>query len=351
MPALDPMPPPPARSIAARPAPPPREASPAAAQKPFASSADSSALTDDSLSEWVGEALAAFTGEASDPAVQPIEFDVSSDPDSPAGVADPVIFGRSAAQTVDPRDDFADPTPLRFESSFATETSSVAEPHRRGVPDSIPPFRRAGDPGVRPSPARAPIPRPAPARDEDEVVASMWRPAPEEAAPPDPDWDSPAGSTFGDSRRRDEIADSVLRDSLSSLPRAILLGAGRTGVVGWRGRGRGLTAEAVAAIRVPHSEISVFSAVQQSGVPHFAVTERSEWPRALADLFGPKPLDCAIFPIRVSDGVAAFLYADRMGEPMHYEDFALIARAAASAAGVLSRFLLPSTPPGSRVGS
>jgi hypothetical protein len=95
----------------------------------------------------------------------------------------------------------------------------------------------------------------------------------------------------------------------------------------------------------------VFSAVQQSGVPHFAVTEQSEWPRALAELFGPKPLDCAIFPIRVFDDVAAFLYADRMGEPMHYEDFALIARAAASAASILSRFLVPSAPRDSRVGS
>jgi hypothetical protein len=40
------------------------------------------------------------------------------------------------------------------------------------------------------------------------------------------------------------------------------------------------------------------------------------------------------------DGTAAFLYADRLGSPMKYEDFALIARASATAAGMLSRFLL-----------
>jgi hypothetical protein len=42
----------------------------------------------------------------------------------------------------------------------------------------------------------------------------------------------------------------------------------------------------------------------------------------------------------VGDDIAAFLYADRLGHPMQYEDFARIARTAASAAGVLARFLL-----------
>ena len=82
--------------------------------------------------------------------------------------------------------------------------------------------------------------------------------------------------------------------------------------------------------------------MQQSGVPHFGAIDRGEWPGALAAIFGAAPPDCAIFPIRILDGVAAFLYADRLGEPMQYEDFAIVARAAATAANVLSRFLLRS---------
>jgi hypothetical protein len=34
------------------------------------------------------------------------------------------------------------------------------------------------------------------------------------------------------------------------------------------------------------------------------------------------------------------LYADRLGEEMPFEDFALVARGAASAANLLSRFLM-----------
>jgi hypothetical protein len=98
----------------------------------------------------------------------------------------------------------------------------------------------------------------------------------------------------------------------------------------------------VSSIRLPTSEISVFSSVQESGIPHFGAIDRAEWPGALAAIFGAAPPDCAIFPIRLLDGVAAFLYADRLGGPMQYEDFAIVARAAASAANVLSRFLLRS---------
>lgn len=326
-------------------------------------------IAEDSLSEWVGEALAAFTGEPAEASVSAAPMEGPKDEalwssDSPAGgVADPSIFGRSEGRTPDVRDDFPDELslalpleePARAEDALPPaedELSPLTDEHRRGVPDSIPPFRRAGDPVEPFARPYAAFSSPAPSLDREEgIVAGMWKPAPDEAPGPDPVWDGSAYSAPTDARSRDELADSVLRDSLASIPRVMLLGAGRTGAVGWRGRGRGLSPERVAAIRVPHAEISVFSAVQQSGVPHFAVTERAEWPRALADLFGPKPLDCAIFPVRVLDSVAAFLYADRLGEPMQYEDFALIARAAANAAGVLSRFLIPESAPDPTVGS
>lgn len=311
---------------------------------------------DDSLTEWVGRALSSFTGEPPD---------APNEESSPAGVADPSLYGREAEDASDAPgalDAFADSLPptnaFRSRASEDVRTMGLdlpTEAHTRGIPTSIPPFRRSTDP-------RIPLGPVSPLDREDDVVAGMWQAAPSEAsegpaphpAPVETPSPSPAaaepvslverveaaGETPSGVRSRDEIADSILQGALEQLPRVLLLGAGRTGVTGWRGRGPGLTPEVVASIRIPNSEISVLSSVQQSGIPHFGAIDRAEWPGALASLFGSLPPDCAIFPIRLLDGVAAFLYADRLGGPMQYEDFAVIARAAASAANVLSRFLL-----------
>jgi hypothetical protein len=307
----------------------------------------------------VGRALSSFTG------------DVSEDSDeSPAGIADPALYGRESEEAGDAPgalDPFADNLPPT--NAFRSRASEAVprpmpdvptEAHSRGIPTSIPPFRRSTDPRV-PMDSRSPL-------DHDDIVAGMWQPAPfsslspaspAEAAdsqpPPAAQADSAAlprpslaerveaaAETSSGVRSRDEIADSVLQGALEQLPRVLLLATGKTGVTGWRGRGPSLSPEIVSSIRIPNSEISVFSSVQQSGIPHFGAIDRAEWPGALASLFGAAPPDCAIFPIRLLDGVAAFLYADRLGGPMQYEDFAVVARAAASAANVLSRFLLRS---------
>jgi hypothetical protein len=288
----------------------------------------------DSLSEWVGEALASFTGGPS-----PRTPAAPLDP-SPAGVEEPALYGREDTEGIsDPWAYAAEAEGLDLATS---EMSSIPDAHRRGVPESIPPFRRASDP-VEPFTRTSSV---SPLDRDADVVAGMWQPAPEVPVPMDPWWEGRAESPAAEARTRDEIAESVLGRSLASVPRVILLGAGRTGITGWRGRGPGLTPDVVASIRVSHAEISIFSAVQESGVPHFGATDRSEWPRGFAQRFGGTPLDCAIFPIRVLDGTAAFLYADRLGSPMKYEDFALIARASATAAGMLSRFLLDPQRPG-----
>ena len=332
---------------------------------------------EESLAEWVGEALAAFRGDApssrpapmATPAAPPRarETDVGREASpaareaspagreaSPSGVEEPALYGREDS------DGISDPWAYAAEAegldlATAEPAASEAVPdlasHRRGIPESIPPFRRASDPvdpltDIHASPRmnreskRESSPAVSPLDRQDDVVAGMWQPAPEAPVPVDLWWEGRAESPASEARTRDEIAESVLGRSLSSVPRVILLGAGRTGITGWRGRGPGLTPDIVASIRVSHAEISIFSAVQESGVPHFGATDRAEWPRGFAQRFGGAPLDCAIFPIRVMDGTAAFLYADRLGSPMKYEDFALIARASATAAGMLSRFLL-----------
>lgn len=327
---------------------------PAPPPSPYGRPEDSERMSlrtgDDSLTEWVGRALSSFTGETPD----------GADP-SPSGVPDPSQYGLSAQDTSEAPgalDLDADSLPSTNAFRVSREVprqrfDGPTEAHSRGIPTSIPPFRRSTDPRI-PSEPMAPVER------EDPFVAGMWRhdDSPSEGAPEAraesaslaERVEEAAKAAAGDSadpassaaRSRDEIADSILQGVLEQLPRVLLLGTGKTGVTGWRGRGPGLTPEIVAAIRIPNSEISVLSSVQQSGIPHFGAIDRSEWPESLAALFGSTPPDCAIFPIRLLDGVAAFLYADRLGRPMQYEDFAIIARTAASAANVLSRFLLRS---------
>lgn len=140
------------------------------------------------------------------------------------------------------------------------------------------------------------------------------------------------------SRGPDEIGDAVLHRFLTDIPRVLLLAVGGNAITGWRGRGPGLSPERIASLVIPTDERSILADLQRSGLSHFGPLEADRWPRAFLELLGLPPPDCSIFPIWILDGVAAFLYADRLGMPMRYEDFGLMARAAASTANVLSRF-------------
>ena len=153
------------------------------------------------------------------------------------------------------------------------------------------------------------------------------------------DGDEPAAPPRA-ARSRDEVLDRVLEMVLLYFPRVILLGAGKSALTGWAGRGPGLSPASVAAIRIPRTEENVLVEVANSGVPHFGPVGRERFPQALRDVLGRDTCDCAVFPISVLDSVAGLLYADRLGEPMPSGDFAGVARGAASAADLLSDFLL-----------
>jgi hypothetical protein len=240
---------------------------------------------EDSLTQWVGEALTSFQRE------------------------------RGIGETASPSD----------ETSASPAAASPPDLHARpgiGQQDSSP-FSSETEDDV------SGMWRPSPLEDSDESVTGMWTSSEEEAGP-----------QLWEARSREEIGEAVLQNALTSFPRVILFGAGKTAITGWRGRGPNLTPQDIVSVRISTAERSVFTSVEQSGVPHFGLADRDDWPRALGRLFGSVPLDCAVFPIRVLDGVAAFLYADRLGHPMQYTDFALVARAAAATANVLSRFLL-----------
>jgi hypothetical protein len=246
--------------------------------------------SEDSLAEWVGEALASFQPDSSARVVS--HADRNKAPKS-SRETDPSILPKSTAQKAPP----VSPEPP--------------------APDPI-----------------ASMWQPAPPADMESVASAMWTPEAEEPAPAVPE-----------ARSRDEIADAVLANSLTDLPRVVLLGIGKTFITGWRGRGPGLAPGRITGIRVPVAGRSVFASVRDSGAPHFGPVDPEEWTPALKAVLGKTPPECAVFPIRVGDDVAAFLYADRLGEAMPYEDFAKVARAAASAAGVLARFLLRANAP------
>jgi hypothetical protein len=179
------------------------------------------------------------------------------------------------------------------------------------------------------------------------LVAEMWRPAGGQDSGDDSSvsrmWTPSSAeieASLGEARTRGEIGHVALETLLGDMPRVLLLGCGKTAITGWQGRGKDLTAESIAAIRIPLEQSKVFAAVRATGVPHFGPLEGTQWPQALAERLGENAPDCAVFPIRILEGTAAFLYADRLGAPLHYEDFALVARAAAATANALARFLL-----------
>jgi uncharacterized protein (DUF1778 family) len=178
--------------------------------------------------------------------------------------------------------------------------------------------------------------------------AGPWSGAPAELPPiapiEIPEFPVPAGAPSAvpppGARRRDEILGRVLDFLLPHFPRVILLGAGKTALTGWAGRGPGLSPESVAAILIPKAGGNVLVEVANSGVPHFGPVSRERFAPALAAVLGTETGDCAVVPISVLDTVAGLLYADRVGRPMSPEDFAALARAAASAATLLSDFVL-----------
>jgi type II secretion system (T2SS) protein E len=138
-------------------------------------------------------------------------------------------------------------------------------------------------------------------------------------------------------RSRDLIASPVLNTLLAEIPRVVVFGVGKSAITGWMGRGRGLSREKITKIRVPTAGENVLSEVAASGIPHFGPVDPERHPRELK--VSAEASECAVFPLRVLNSVAGLLYADRVGQPMAFEDFATLARGAASAASLLSQFL------------
>ncbi len=175
-------------------------------------------------------------------------------------------------------------------------------------------------------------------------LAAAARPAPAPPSAPRPEPARPQAvprDEPGEARNRARIAVSVVDKLVATFPRVLVLGVGRSAISGWTGRGPGLTPEIAASIRVPTAEETVLPEVARSGVPHFGPLRSERLSLALRGMLDREAPSCGVFPIRVLDAVAGVLYADRLGEPMPEEDFAVLADAAETAAKLLSKFLLP----------
>ncbi len=149
----------------------------------------------------------------------------------------------------------------------------------------------------------------------------------------------------GQPRDHEHALDPIVAPVAERLPRVIVFGVAKSSITGWTGRGPGVSREGLAGLRISASERTILGDVAKSGVPHFGPVEPERFPSALGGLIQTQALPCAVFPIPVHDDVAALLYADRLGDALPYEDFEVLARAAASAANALSHPLLSTAPP------
>lgn len=266
--------------------------------------AEASASPEESLQEWVGEALGSFQREAL------------------RGTDVPVVAETAPAPIV----------PEAASASVASEaeiTQATAGEGREPIASAP-----AGEPESSPAPNGSPsgghwrISR----FDEkdDAAVTGMWTGK-----------EAPAGAPFPEMHSREEVVAETIEAYLPAMPRVLVLGSGTRGIVSWYARVPDLIDPLPEVWIAPH-ERSIFTHVERTGAPHFGPLEVELWPLGLAEVTGSKPPECAVFPVRVGDSIAAFLYADRLGQPMLYEDFGVLTRAAGALSTSLSLLLLNS---------
>jgi hypothetical protein len=239
--------------------------------------------------------------------------------------------------------------------------------HFRGVIQKLDrPKTEARETGGRPRPTRPP------ADPAGEAASSVPVPSPEHSLPPPksttraasirdsrpayaipeihiPDFpviepkNSPA--EVSEPRGHGTVLDPIVEALVARIPRVIVFRVATPSLTAWTGRGPGVSPDRLAAVRLPADERTVLAEAAKSGVPHFGPVEPERFPPDLGSLIQPQAPPCAVFPVRVLDGVRALLYADRLGDALPYEDFEVLARAAVSAGNVLAQSLATTAGP------
>jgi hypothetical protein len=142
---------------------------------------------------------------------------------------------------------------------------------------------------------------------------------------------------------RDDIADILLAYSEPYLARRMLLVARKGSVVGWRGDGEGVDAEAVRAISIPLDEPSVFVGLSQG--QSFWLGRLPPMSRNIdisLGLGGDPPSECLILPVILRSKVVCFLYGDNRTGAIGEVPLAALRRLTAKAGLAFQVYLLKS---------
>ena len=114
---------------------------------------------------------------------------------------------------------------------------------------------------------------------------------------------------------REDIADAVLGHCAPIFRRQLLLGVRKDTILGWRGEGDGVKADAVRALTIPASEPSVFLGLIQGSDFWLGPLPQMANNQALAEgLGGTPPSECFILPIRLREKTVCFLYFDNLSD-------------------------------------
>jgi len=146
-----------------------------------------------------------------------------------------------------------------------------------------------------------------PAPREREAIALDRGGAPE---PPPLDFEEASRELDG-AQGRDAIARIVLRCARSRARRALLLAVRKRHADGWEGLGEGLTAQAVARIRVPLDQAGIFQTVVASRAHFLGPMQKTPANvRFLRALGGGAPKNSFAMPVLARGRVVNVLYAD-----------------------------------------
>jgi hypothetical protein len=209
----------------------------------------------------------------------------------------------------------ATPTPvdeLEFSIDEEEEEGASAPPAAPAPPS--PPA--SPSPAVPPSPPVAGAPSPADAAPTSGAKPRVGRK--KEAARPAPPAPPPAAPiSIGEARERilsagarDDIAEAALDHLAGSTPLVGLFIARKDDVIGWYGRGEGVSPIELRTVKIPFTTPSIFLNVKLSGAPYHGVLPDLPSHAELERGLGRRPARCAVYPVSLKNRVVAYIFLE-----------------------------------------
>jgi len=197
----------------------------------------------------------------------------------------------------------ATPTPvdeLEFSIDEEEEEGASAPPAEPAAP-APPPLV------APPSPAFAPPSGPVKPRARKKEAARSAPPAPPPAAP----------ISIGEARERilsagarDDIAEAALDHLAGSSPLVALFIARKDDVIGWHGRGEGVSPTDLRTVKIPFTTPSIFLNVKLSAAPYQGLLPDLPSHAELDRGLGRRPARCAVYPVSLKNRVVAYIFLE-----------------------------------------